>query len=195
MRELGTIVRLQVQPVSLKVGDSPRRRYDPTTLTEIASLAVTEGGVAGWTDDGSAIPDVHHRDHPASKNRKGANGISVCFTSHYRRLRREFGDHVVDGVAGENILVETDDELTLGDLECGIVVQSPDGRSLHLENVIVAAPCVEFARYVLQFPDDRPPDASVTEAVRFLHDGTRGYYAAYHGLEHSISRGAGVVAL
>ncbi len=194
MRELGTIVRLQAQPVSLKVGDPPNRRYDPSTLTEVATLTVTEGGVAGWVDDGPAVPDIHHRDHPASKNRKGGNGISICFTSHYRRLRREFGDHVVDGVGGENILVETDDEFTLGDLEGGITVQSPDGRSLHLTDVIVAAPCVEFARYVLQFPDDRPPDASVTEAVRFLHNGTRGYYAAYGGREHPISRGARVIA-
>jgi len=46
-----------------------------------------------------------------------------------------------------------------------------------IEHVIVAAPCVEFSRWALDFPADARPDLSVTETVRFLHQGMRGYYA------------------
>jgi hypothetical protein len=50
-----------------------------------------------------------------------------------------------------------------------------------LRPVIVAAPCVEFARYALKFPDGARPDATVTEALRFLDAGMRGFYATYGG--------------
>ena len=47
--------------------------------------------------------------------------------------------------------------------------------------MIVAAPCVEFSRFALQFPDGKRPDATVTEVLRFLDAGMRGFYATYKG--------------
>ncbi len=190
MRVIGKIVRLQVQPQSLKVGVAPLRRYDPAPLCPVEALTLTQDGVQGWTEDGSPVPDVHNRTHPDSKNRGGTNGLSVCFTAHYRKMRDRFGDHLVDGIAGENILIETEEEVGADDLRNGLMIEAADGQSVHLEGVIVAAPCVEFARYALRFPDDASPDRTMTEAIQFLHGGLRGYYATYRGSTARIDRGA-----
>ncbi|MEA2531585.1 MAG: hypothetical protein QOG89_3229 [Thermomicrobiales bacterium] len=194
MRLIGTIARLQVQELSLKVAGPRWRRYDPAGLRSVPVLELNDGGVRGWTSEETPLDDVHHRDHPASKNRGGENGISVCFTSHYGAMRERFGAHLPDGIAGENILVETDALLTGSDLAGGIVVMTTDGREIRLDQIFPAAPCVEFSRYALRFPDDARPDETVAEALRFLNDGTRGYYASYHGPAARITLGDRVLA-
>ncbi len=178
---LGVIVRLQVQESSLKVGQQPARRYDPTPLREVAALTVTAEGVMAPGKDGDQIVDVHHRDHPASKQRLGVNALSIGFTAHYAAMRDRFGVHLSDGIAGENILVETERMLREEDLAGGVTIETQGGASVPLQRIVVAAPCVEFSRYVLRFPDDHRPDATVTEALQFLHQGMRGYYASYEG--------------
>jgi hypothetical protein len=189
MRLIGSIVRLQVQETSLKVGKLRWRHYDPRGLRSVPVLEVSDGGVQGWTSDDRPIADVHHRDHPASKNRGGENGISIGFTSHYGRMRERFDDHLTDGIAGENILVEADDVLSASDLASGVVIATADGRELHLDEVFPAAPCVEFSRFALRFPAGARPDETVTDAVRFLTDGMRGYYASYRGPAARIAIG------
>jgi hypothetical protein len=192
MRLLGRIVRLQTQIESLKVGIAPHRRYDPAGIFEVTGLALSVEGVQGWTAGGVPVPDVHNLSHPASKNRAGSNGISICFTSHYEAMRARFGDHVSDGIAGENILVAVDsgiDVMGEDDLRGGLAIETANGEHIPLVQVIVAAPCVEFARYALQFPDDARPDRTVTEAVQFLDGGMRGYYAAYRGPAVTIALG------
>ncbi len=176
---MGTVVALQVQVSSLKVGESPRR-YDPAPLQAVYALTVAPGGVVGEAGEAAGVIDVHHRDHPASKNR-ATNGISLGFTSHYAAMRERFGPHLRDGIAGENILIETDRVLTADDLAGGVMIAGEDGARLALQPVIVAAPCVEFSRYALRFPEERKPDKSVTEALRFLDGGMRGFYATYEG--------------
>jgi hypothetical protein len=153
-------------------------------------MRVSPGGVVGLLGNGETILDVHHRDHPSSKNRGGENGISLGFTAHYLAMRQRFGQHLHDGIAGENILIEVNREIPADDLSSGIVLEGSDGRRLDLLPVIVAAPCVEFARYALKFPDDARPDATVTEAVRFLDEGMRGFYATYSGAPAVVEVGA-----
>ena len=75
MEGLGRIVRLQVQEASLKLGQPPRRRYDPSPLRNVTELTLTPGGVVGRTERAGPIVDDHHAGHPASKNRAGQNGI------------------------------------------------------------------------------------------------------------------------
>lgn len=181
MLALGTILRLQVQRGSLKVGVPPQRRYDPSPIRSVGTLSLSASGVHGWTEDGSLVSDVHNLDHPSSKNRGGANGISICFTSHYASMREQFGDHLDDGLAGENILVEASQILSEDDLNAGVAIKPRDGESILLQEIIVAAPCVEFSRYALRFPEDARPDYRITEALRFLNGGMRGYYATYNG--------------
>jgi hypothetical protein len=191
MRLLGEIVKLQVQTASLKV-DTPRhRRYDPSPLREVASMTLSENGVTGWTEDGRELEDVHNLTHPETKNRDGINGISFGFDAHYDAMRTRFDGHLTDGIAGENILVALADPATIFQAEeflAGVAIETAAGI-VRLENVIVAAPCVEFTRFAMRYPDHARPDRTVTEALQFLDDGMRGFYAAYHGPEARISLG------
>ena len=180
MQPIGTVVRLQVQEASLKVGERPRR-YDPAPLRALAAILVTPAGVLGLRDDGDPITDVHHAHHPRSKHRGGENGISLGFTTHYAAMRDRFGAHLGDGIAGENILIATPRRFEVAELAAGVVIGGESGARLALRPIVVAAPCVEFARYALRYPDEARPDATVTEALRFLDGGMRGFYAASSG--------------
>jgi hypothetical protein len=178
---IGTIVRLQVQEASLKLGERPRRWYDPAPLRTVPALGLDQRGVTGWTERGERVADVHHRDHPASKSAGGVNGISIGFTSHYVAMRRRFGTHLADGIAGENILVDTTETIGEEALAGGIVLETTAGRQVRLGGIMVAEPCVEFSRFALRHPEDAPSDTSVTEALTFLRHGTRGFYATLDG--------------
>jgi hypothetical protein len=191
VRFIGTVVRLQIQESSLKVGVKPRR-YDPAPIQSVPAISLSATGVVGLAENGESIVDVHHRAHPSSKNRDGENGISLGFTAHYLAMRRRFGEHLRDGIAGENILIEVDRQFPVEDLANGVVVEGTGGMPLELRPVNVAAPCVEFARYALRFPDDTRPDATVTEALRFLDAGMRGFYATYEGESAVVETGARV---
>ncbi|HET8524557.1 MAG TPA: hypothetical protein VFL82_15075 [Thermomicrobiales bacterium] len=180
MEQIGTVARLQVQLSSLKLGERPHRWFDPAPITEVSILSLIGGGVQGIDADGSTLPDVHHPDYGAGKNR-GNNGISVGFTSHYDAMRTRFGDHLTNGIAGENLLIATSRMFTVDDLAADLFVEADSGDMLRLEQIIVAAPCVEFTRYALRFPDDARPDRTVADALLFLNDGMRGYYATYDG--------------
>jgi hypothetical protein len=191
VRLIGTILRLQVQESSLKVGDKPRR-YDPAPIRSVPAISLSAAGVVGLAENGETIVDVHHRDQPAGKNRAGENGISLGFTGHYRAMRHRFGPHLADGIAGENILIAAHRQFEVAELAGGVVVEGTGGRQLELWPIIVAAPCVEFSRYVLQFPNGARPDATVTEALRFLDAGMRGFYATYEGEPAVVEVGARV---
>jgi hypothetical protein len=194
MELIGRVVRLQVQESSLKVGERPRRWYEPGPIRAVPILTLDARGVTGREADGTVVPDVHNAAHPSSKHR-GENGISVGFTSHYAAMRARFGDHLADGIAGENILVETERMFTEGDFASGIHIEAADGALIRLEEVISAEPCVEFSRYALRYPLDAPSDRIVTGALTFLREGTRGFYAAYRGAPATIAVGAGAYLL
>jgi hypothetical protein len=178
MEELGRITRLQVQTDPLKRGEQPHRWYDADRILRVGALTVTPAGVVGHLDGGDVV-DVHHRDHPRSRHR-GDNGISLCPTGHYATMRGEFGDHLTNGVAGENVLLDRGGWLSLGDLGDGVTVVTGDGEELVLATPRPAQPCVEFSRHVVG-------DAtSVREPLRRLMDGMRGYL-------FTVASGAGTV--
>jgi hypothetical protein len=179
---IGTIVRLQVQRSSLKLGERPRRWFDPAPLLSVPALALSADGVVGLPPDGEPVVDVHNRVHPQTRHGSG-NGISLGFTSHYAGMRDRFGERLVDGVAGENILVQTERDFTRGDLPPRVAIEG-EGGLVRLEGVRVIEPCVEFSRYALGRLG-RPAeslervDPSVTETLIFLRFGMRGYCATY----------------
>ena len=191
MQRIGTVVRLQVQTASLKVGAGRGQRYDTSALVNVPELVLDGAGVTGRSADGKDVPDVHHRDHPASKFR-GENGISVGFTSHYATMRQRFGDHLVDGIAGENILVETEDQVHDGNVQAGLLIDATDGSVAHLGDACVATPCVPFSRFALQLGPEIKPDRAVTEALQFLNEGMRGFYLTLQGKPAVITVGAAV---
>lgn len=171
---IGTVVLLQVQTASLKQGEKPRRWYDPGGIRTVPSLRLDEGGVTGLDPD--LVPDVHHRDHPHSKNR-GDNGISIGFTGHYAAMRERYS-HLTDGIAGENILVEAHGVFRPGDLGPDVVIETAGGE-IHLRDVAWAPPCVEFSKFCNGYNVDQRADKVITETIQFLSDGMRGYYATF----------------
>ena len=174
MRDLGHIVRLQVQRSSLKTGEKPTRVYDPTPLLTVDRLALGPDGTLGEGRDGSWVVDVHHRAHPRTKNDDGVHGVSLGFTSHYALMRDRFGDRITVGCAGENIIVETERRIAFEDLEGGVVLLTPDGRELARLNVLqVAEPCRPFSGWAL---GDVVEARVLKETLQFLEGGTRGYY-------------------
>lgn len=195
MEPIGQIVRLQVQVSSLKVGKRLRRWYDPAPIRAVPSLTLDERGVNGRTEGGDTILDVHNATHSATKNRAGSNGISVGFTSHYGAMRTRFGDHLVNGIAGENILVATERMFTADDFAVGMRIETHEGATIDLDRIIVAEPCVEFSRFSLHYPLDDPSDHAVMDALNFLREGMRGFYATYPGPPATIAVGARVYLL
>lgn len=174
---IGPIVRLQIQINSLKRGKRPRSWYDPGPIRSLNSLRINSGGVAGIDDvTGDMIGDVHHRDHPQSKFR-GDNGISLGFTSHYIRMRNRFGEHLGDGIAGENILVQANRVLTDQELLHGVEIVTRQGP-VSLGPAEIAQPCVEFSKFCAGYEPDQLADSIITETLQFLFDGTRGFYCA-----------------
>ena len=173
MTTVGTVVRLQVQTASLKTGEKPWRVYDPSPLLAVPRLRLTAGGAVGIGEDGSEHFDVHHASHPRTKAEPGREA-SFGFTSHYARMRNQYGGRMSPGCAGENVLLETDRVWRLEDLASGLAFQSADGSRLaRLNAVIVAEPCVEFSRFSLGDPAAPPGD--VKPVLQVLGDGMRGY--------------------
>lgn len=174
MRLLGSIVRLQYQRDHLKVPAGRFKRYDPSNIIAVDELRFTPDGVEAGSIE-SPIIDVHHRSHERSRNR-GDNGISIGFTGHYNVMRNRFGDRLTLGVAGENIIIDNPNRILEAELASGIAIETAAGSAL-IDGIIVAAPCVEFSRYALDYPQDERPDHTVTETIAFLNEGVRGYYA------------------
>lgn len=177
---IGPIVRLQIQTGEIKVGERGRRVYDPSPIRTVPSVRLTSGGITVPGDGAPDVLDIHHRDHPAGKWGGGKNGISVLFTYHYELMRARFGPHLVDGIAAESILVESNRQITLDDLRHGLVVETAGGAAF-LHDLVVAPPCVEYTRYVLHYPPEARADATFTDALKYLGPGLRGFYARYSG--------------
>lgn len=176
MREIGSIKQLRIQRSSLKQGQRPQRYYDPSPLLVVERLRLTPGGALGVGAAGEQLIDVHHAGHPDSKNRQGANALSIGFTSHYRAMRDRFGAHMTDGCAGENILIETDLAWSVDELGGSLLIQCADGQMVALQGLIVAAPCVEFSRFAYLSADPLTSDELRT-TLQFLDAGMRGFYA------------------
>lgn len=184
---LGTVVRLQVQRSRLKPGERGARTYDPAPLQEVAALDIGPRGVTGHGPvgrlDAGPVPDVHHADAPDSRNVRLVNGLSLLPRAHYEALRRRFGAHLADGVAGESVLLDTDGAWTLDVLAGPLALETVDGRLLSLTDAMVAAPCLEFSRFCLA--DGSPPDGPVDEPLRRamadLEGGARGFYVQAAG--------------
>jgi hypothetical protein len=190
------VVRLQVQTRPMKQGRAPWRFYDPSCLREVDALRLTPSGVIGVLADGTELIDVHHAAHPESRDRRGLAGISVMATGDYAALRARYGDHLVDGIAGEGVLVEFDPGLARRSMPDSITV-SPGGRDeagsargpevgvgprtsfgdadLVLHSVQVADPCVEFTRFCLRLPASDSVGDDVSRGLDDLRGGARGY--------------------
>ena len=187
MTPIGTVVRLQVQRSRLKPGPRTTRFYDPAPLLEVAALEVGPRGVTGQSESGPVL-DVHHADHPDSRNVQLRNGLSLLPRCHYERMRARFGDHLVDGVAGESLLLETEGPWVPEALAGPLALETAAGGLLELTDAMAAAPCVEFTRFCLRRPPG-PDDEELAAALADLDGGVRGFYVAL-SLSGRIEAGA-----
>ncbi len=149
VREIGHVRFVQVQREPLKVGERLDRRYDPAPLLIVERLAITNDGILGFTSNGERVMDVHHVNHPQTRNRGRLNGLSIGFTSHYEALRNDYGSHVTAGCAGENVIIDADRAFALTDLSGGILIKNMEtGQIASLEITAAIDPCAEFSRFI-----------------------------------------------
>ncbi len=173
MLEIGRVVRLQVQAESLKRGERPHRIYDPAPLSAVDRLRLSRAGAVGVTAGREDVLDVHHAGHPRSQTEPGRE-VSFGFTGHYAAMQDRYGPKLTTGCAGENILIETTRVWRLEDFAPGLSLRSAaTGKLLPLDDVTVAAPCVEFSRFSLDDPQAAPAD--LKPVLQFLDAGIRGY--------------------
>jgi len=183
MRTIGTVARLQIQRSSLKTGEKPNRTYDPTPLLSVPRLHIAPDGVLGGGD--AWIVDVHHQAHPETKNEDGLHGVSLGFTSHYAAMRERFGERLVVGCAGENIIAAADRPFTYDDLADGVAILAPDGHErVRLKVLQVAHPCRPFTGWAL---GKQVAPEVLKENLQFLDGGMRGFYC--------VGEGAGTVEI
>ena len=186
---LGRIKFVQIQRSPMKIGTPGKdRTYRPDPLLVVDRLLLTENGIIGITEDDVHIADVHHADHPQTRFR-GDNHISLGFTSHYKKMRSHFGDHMLDGIAAESIIVETSEVVLPSQIGKYIGIQNAEtGNMTVLNEIIPAPPCVEFSH----FAANRPLSSEETkQALQFLDKGIRGYYAALVKTNQDVSIQAG----
>ena len=171
-----TVVRLQVQRSRLKPGPRGARVYDPAPLLEVDALEIGPRGVVGRTAAGPVL-DVHHTDHPDRRNVRGLNGLSLLPRAHYERLRSAYGPHLVDGSAGESVLLEVVGPWQPdGPLELEV-----DDGWLLLTDPVAAPPCVEFSRFCLDDPSAAADGEAVQTVLQELDGGARGTYVRTDG--------------
>ncbi len=188
MRKIGQIKQVQIQRASLKFGERTKRYYNPEPLLVVDALVLSIEGAFGMTSDGGYMIDVHHVSHPASRNR-GDNWISFGFTSHYRAMRARFGDHLVDGCAGENILIECDQPFTMSALGNRLTIQNAiTGEMVSLVDVLPTPPCAEFGQFVARHPNPLPAE-QMKETLQFLDKGMRAFYARLDGETGTVHAG------
>ena len=173
MTPFATVVRLQVQPTHLKPRPSGSGHYDPAPLVRCDALEVDERGCVGLVGERRVL-DLHHADHPSTRNKRLVNSVSFLPRAHYERMRARYGPHVVDGAAGENVLLDTEGPWVEQDLEGPLWVEL-DGRPVPVTGAMAAPPCVEFSRWVLG-RDDLELDDEVRAVLDDLDRGTRGFY-------------------
>lgn len=187
MQKIGTVAFVQVQRYSMKKMVNDDLQYDTNPLLSVEKLWLTNEGIMGITNDNTVIVDVHSQAHPETKYR-GDNKISFGFLPEYVAMRERFGEHMQDGIAGENILITVESDLPDNILDKKWILQTSDGQHIDLTSIVIAPPCREFSIFCDQ---ETISGAELKETLQFLHNGRRGYYAelAHAGLTCTIQVG------
>lgn len=172
MQKIGIVTFVQIQRDHMKIHKDNVRFYRPAPLLKVEKLALDKQGIIGIDTDGNEILDVHNTEHPNSRYR-GDNKISFGFLQHYHRMRERFGDHLKDGYAAENIIVDAKIDITKLDYTQEFFFKQGDDN-VELADVIPAPPCREFSVFCLEVAQCTE---DIKAALQFLSNGTRGYYA------------------
>ena len=185
MRELGKVKLVQIQPSGLIVQTESGEVYDPSRRVEVDHLLVTQLGIEAVIN-GECVLDIHHIDHP-DKAYDNKDLVSIGFTSHYEAMRKKFGEHMVDGAAGENIIIEYDQEIWMEDLGKQIIFENVKmGKKSSFDVVRFAAPCNEFSHFVADSQHERLPADELKSTLQFLNNGRRGFLLVLSDGQESV---------
>jgi len=175
LNTLGTVKLVQLQPIGLIIETPSGYFYDASRRVEADSLLITSKGIEATTPDGEHVLDIHHLDHP-DKAYDDDDLVCVGFTSHYEAMRSRFGEHMVDGIAGENIIIDYAKEVWVDDIGGQMGIESKEtGQMMLLNLVCFAAPCDEFSHFAANSQDRRLPASELKATLQFLNNGRRGF--------------------
>jgi hypothetical protein len=175
LRDLGIVKLVQLQPNGLIIEKPPGYFYDESRRMEVDQLIINSKGIEATTHDGEHVLDIHHLDHP-DKKYDDDDLVCIGFTAHYDKMRERFGEHMVYGSAGENIIIEFPDEIWLDDLGDQIGIENQEtGQLLILHQVQIAAPCEEFSHFAAQSQQERLAANELKDILSFLNNGRRGF--------------------
>jgi len=175
IRELGKVKLVQIQPSGLIIETPSGDFYDASRRVEVSSLLITPLGIEATLADGKHVLDIHHINHPDKAYGK-KDLVSIGFTSHYEAMRKRFGMHMVDGIAGENIIIENDQEIWSDDLGQKIAIENPEkGQQVLLDLVKFAKPCNEFSHFATYSQHEKLPAKELKSTLQFLNNGRRGF--------------------
>jgi hypothetical protein len=190
IKELGKVKLVQVQPAGMIIETPGESFYDVTRRVEVESLFITALGIEADLPNGGHVLDIHHINHPDKAYTDDL--VSIGFTSHYAAMRDRFGNHMHDGTAGENIIIESDREIWLADLGQQVVIENAatGDRSL-LDILRIATPCKEFSHFAANSQHQRLPADQLKSVLQFLNDGRRGFLLALSEGQKSVKIQAG----
>ncbi|NHZ70055.1 MAG: hypothetical protein GWP18_00260 [Proteobacteria bacterium] len=165
-RYIGDIALMQIQLHEM----TGKGGYDLDALVTTDRLRVTPDGPFGFSSD-AWIVDRHHRFHPDARHWHASEILSIGFTSHYVHMGALFRQIPV-GHAGENVVVEAEEMLTIKDIAGGVMIETTRG-AFEFHSPQIMEPCVEFTRFMTERPD---ADAREVSPYRQkLRHGVRGY--------------------
>lgn len=175
MREIGWVKLTQLQPSGLIIKTPSGYYYDPARRVIVDRLQITPLGIEAITPEGEHVLDIHHIAHP-EKAYDNNDLVCIGFASHYAAMRERFGDHMVDGIAGENIIIDHEEEVWSEDLGQQIAIENADTGTMALMDVVCfAAPCDEFSHFAAQSQHERLPMDKLKATLQFLGNGRRGF--------------------
>jgi hypothetical protein len=188
--DLGKIKLLQFQPSGMIIDSPSGEFYDVTRRVEVESLIITPLGIEALLADGEPVLDIHHINHPDKAYKDDL--ISIGFTSHYAAMRERFGEHMQDGTAGENIIIESDREIWLDDLGQQVGIENTlTGQQTLLNILRIATPCNEFSHFAANSQHERLPADKLKSTLQFLNHGRRGFLLALAEGQENVTVKAG----
>ena len=190
IKELGKVKLVQIQPSGMTIDTPTGAFYDVTRRVEVESLVITPLGIEAALPTGEPVLDIHHINHPDKAYKDDL--ISIGFTSHYQAMRERFGEHMQDGTAGENIIIEYNEEVWLDDLGQGVIIENAEtSQRAVLEILRIATPCNEFSHFAANSQHQRLPAAELKSTLQFLNHGRRGFLLALADGQENIVVKAG----
>jgi len=185
--ELGFVKLVQIQPSGLIIETPSGDFYDASRRVEVDQIQITSRGIEYTTSEGDRVLDIHHMDHP-DKEYDDDDLVSIGFTSHYEAMRDHFGEHMVDGIAGENIIIDYDQEVWMNDLGQRIAIENKEtGQKALFYMESFASPCSAFSHFAANRQNERLPAGELKATLQFLNKGRRGFLLGLSDGQKTVS--------